>query len=464
MGSLRARLLLTVGAVVLLSLTAVAFISSRATRHAFLKLEDIRATRHLDPAPIGSSVEEQYRRDGWKRIGPLLTTLAKERQEELVLLDGNDRVVATSAGLAGARIAPDPAGGLRIERQAANGRELVLAKVPAVPVRDAFGQTVGRLYPVGLLGSARSREEREFFGSVDRWIFGALAAAGVLALLATAALSRRILKPVEELTAAARQMERGDLAAQVDVRTSDEIGELGRAFNSMAQARANAEEVRRRMVGDIAHELRTPLTNLKAQLEAIEDGLLPPNAETQASLREETALLEHLVDDLQELALAEAGQLKLELVEVSMEEAARAAIAALKSTAEAAGVRLESSVNGAVPPVRADWKRVGQILRNLLTNAITHSPRDGVVRIAAREEGKAVEIEIRDEGSGIAPDHLARIFDRFYRADASRSRRTGGAGLGLAIVRQLARAQGGDARAESVPGKGATLFFTLPKV
>jgi signal transduction histidine kinase len=463
MRSLRARLLLTVGAVVLLALTAVAFISSRATRHAFLKLEDVRATRHLDPGPVGTSVEEEYRRGGWERIGPLLSALAKERQEELVLLDVNDRVVATSAALVGARIAPDPAGGIRIERQAANGRELVLAKVPPVPVRDASGQTVGRIYPVGLLGSARTREEREFFGSVDRWIFGALAAAGVVALLATAALSRRILKPVEELTAAARRMERGDLAAQVDVRTQDEIGELGRAFNSMAQARARAEELRRRMVGDIAHELRTPLTNLRAQLEAIEDGLLEPDAATQASLREEAELLERLVDDLQELALAEAGQLKLELAAVSVDEAARVSIAALKSTSDSAGVRLESEVPMDLPPALADWKRVGQILRNLLSNAITHSPRGGTVRVGAEENGSVIQVSVRDQGPGIAPEHLPRIFDRFYRADASRSRTTGGAGLGLAIVRQLARAQGGDARVESEPGKGASFFFTLPK-
>src|SRR5262249_8635913 len=185
-------------------------------------------------------------------------------------------VPAVWAGLAAAKIQPDPAGGLRIERANGAARELVLAKVPAIPVRDASGRTVGRLYPVGLLGASRSREEREFLGSVNRWIFGGLAAAGVLALLATATLSRRLLKPVEELKSAAKRMEQGDLAAQVNVQTRDEIGELGRAFNSMAQARARAEELRRRMVSDVAHELRTPLTNLKGQLEAIEDGLLEP--------------------------------------------------------------------------------------------------------------------------------------------------------------------------------------------
>jgi two-component system, OmpR family, sensor histidine kinase BaeS len=216
------------------------------------------------------------------------------------------------------------------------------------------------------------------------------------------------------------------------------------------------------MVGDIAHELRTPLTNLKAQLEAIEDGLLPADAETHASLREETGLLERLVDDLQEMALAEAGQLKLEITEVSLEEGARAAAASLKSAADAAGVRLVSEVPPDLPAARADSKRVGQILRNLLSNAITHSPRGAAVRITARENGSHLEVAVSDEGPGVAPEHHARIFDRFYRVDSSRSRSTGGAGLGLAIVRHLARAQGGDVRVESEPGRGAVFLFTLP--
>ena len=461
--SLRARLFLTVGAVVVLSLSAVAFLSSRVTRHAFLRLEDIRATHRIDPGTLGPELEGHYRRLGsWNGVEPVLERLAAERRQDLVLLGTDGRVAAVSSGLAGARIAPDAGGGLRIEKGFGEGRVVVVARVPPIELRDAAGNPAGRAYPIVQPGTGRLKEEREFLGSVDRWIFGGVAVAGALALLATAALSRRILKPVEDLTEAARKMERGDLAAQVDVRTQDEIGDLGRAFNSMAQARAGAEELRRRMVNDIAHELRTPLTNLKAQLEAIEDGLMPPDAAAQASLREETALLERLVDDLQELSLAEAGQLRLDLAEVSLEEAARSAIVALKPAADAAGVRLESAISPELPPVRADWNRVGQIFRNLVSNAITHSPRGGTVRIAAHRTGEMIELEVRDEGSGITPEHLPRIFERFYRADPSRSRSTGGAGLGLAIVRQLARAQGGDARAESEPGRGSAFFVTLP--
>lgn len=462
MVSFRARLLLTVGAVVLLALAAVALLSSRVTHHAFLRLEEVRATKHLDEASLRERLEAHYRGGGsWAGVHDLLSRLAAERQEELVLTGPEGAVVALSPGLAAAKVSARPEGGLRIERRGARGREVILVRMPSIPLRDAAGRPAGGVIPVRA-GLERLEEQRQFFGSVDRWIFGGVAVAGVLALLATAALSRRILRPVEELTAAARRMERGDLDARVDVRSSDEIGQLARAFNSMSETRSQAEDLRRRMVGDIAHELRTPLTNLRAQLEAIEDGLLPANGDTLASLREETVLLARLVDDLQDLALAEAGQLRLDVSQVSLDQAARAAIAALGPTAEAAGVSLEAEIEPGLPPARADRERLAQILRNLLANAITHSPRAGAVRVAARREGSRLEIAVSDDGPGIAPEHRERIFDRFYRVDPSRSRATGGAGLGLAIVRQLARAQGGDARVESEPGRGARFIVTLP--
>jgi signal transduction histidine kinase len=463
MRSVKARLLLTVGAVVLLSLSAVAFLSSGVTRHAFLRLEDVHATKLVDTRALEPEIEAHYRRTGsWEGIEPLLARLAAERRQDLALLGEDGRVAAVSPGLDGSRIAPDSAGGLRVEKGSPDARAVIFVKVPPLALRDGSGRIAGRLYPIPAPDTGRLREERELLGSVDRWIFGGVAVAGALALLATAALSRRILKPVSDLTDAARRMEQGDLAARVEVRSRDEIGELARAFNSMAQARAAAEELRRRMVGDVAHELRTPLTNLKAQLEAIEDGLLPASRETLASLQEEAELLARLVDDLQELALAEAGQLKLEIAEVPLDEAARAAIAALKSSADAAGVGLESAVGADLPPARADRKRVGQILRNLLSNAITHSPRGGTVRVGARQNGSAVEIGVHDQGPGIAPEHVPRIFERFYRVDPSRSRSTGGAGLGLAIVRELARSQGGDVRVETEPGRSSSFYVTLP--
>jgi signal transduction histidine kinase len=460
--SFRARLLLTVGAVVLLALAAVALLSSRVTHHAFLRLEEVRATKHLDEVPLRERLEAYYRgRGNWAGVEDVLARLAQVRQEELVLTDPDGAVIALSPGLAQAHVSPRPEGGLRIERRGARGREVVLVRMPPIPLRDAAGKPAGGVIPV-LSGHERLEEQQQFFGSVDRWIFGGVAVAGVLALLATAALSKRILRPVEELTAAARSMERGDLAARVDVRSADEIGQLARAFNAMALTRSQSEDLRRRMVGDIAHELRTPLTNLRAQIEAIEDGLLPANSDTLASLREETVLLARLVDDLQDLALAEAGQLRFAVSPVSVEEAARAAIAALGPTADAAGVKLEAEIAPGLPPARVDRERLAQILRNLLANAITHSPRAGAVRVAARREGSHVEIAVSDDGPGIAPEHRERIFDRFYRVDPSRSRATGGAGLGLAIVRQLARAQGGDARVESEPGRGARFVVTLP--
>ncbi|MEP7028612.1 MAG: ATP-binding protein, partial [Candidatus Eisenbacteria bacterium] len=247
----------------------------------------------------------------------------------------------------------------------------------------------------------------------------------------------------------------------VPVRGRDEIATLAAGFNALVDAIDRGERLRRNLVTDVAHELRTPVTNLRAQVEAIEDGLLAPSADTLASLREEIVLLTRLIDELQELSLADAGALVLAREAVALERAAGAALAAIAARAEAAGVTLACEV----PPlaaVDADPARLAQILRNLLDNALRHTPRGGRVTISACTLGPGAEVSIRDTGEGIAPEHLPHVFERLYRADPSRDRRTGGAGLGLSVVRRLVEAHGGGASIESLPGEGTTARFTLP--
>jgi signal transduction histidine kinase len=236
------------------------------------------------------------------------------------------------------------------------------------------------------------------------------------------------------------------------------------------------------MVTDVAHELRTPLTNIRGYLEALRDGVARPTPAMLESLHEEALLLNHLVDDLQDLALAEAGQLRLAPRSANLAPiVARAAEAARPAAAEK-GVCVEIALAPGLPPAHADPERVGQVVRNLLNNAITHTPPGGKISVAgeyiadcrlqiadyALEQSavynlqSAIVVTVRDTGPGIAPEHLAHIFDRFYRADRSRARATGGAGLGLAIVRQLVEAHGGRVWAESTPGEGARFIFTLP--
>jgi signal transduction histidine kinase len=299
-------------------------------------------------------------------------------------------------------------------------------------------------------------------GSIRRSLALAAAAAAAVALLVTAALARRLLGPIEALTEAARRMGSGDLAQRVEVRSEDEVGELARAFNAMADGLERLERLRRNLVSDVAHELRTPLTNLRCQLEALQDGLVEPGAEVVDSLHEEALLLQRLVEDLQELTLAEAGQLRLSVRPVEVRRELERALAALEAQVRAGGLGAGLEVQEGLPAALADPERLQQVLRNLLQNAVAHTPAGGRIELGARRAGAEVEVFVRDTGEGIAAEHLPNVFERFYRVDPARGRATGGAGLGLAIVRQLVRAQGGRVWAESRLGQGSSFFFSLP--
>jgi signal transduction histidine kinase len=286
--------------------------------------------------------------------------------------------------------------------------------------------------------------------------------AGLAAVLLTLVLSRRILRPVEALTAAAQRMEKGDLSQRVEVHSQDEIGELARAFNAMADGLARLEELRRNMVTDVAHELRTPLSNIRGYLEALQDGVVEPKPEVIDSLHEEAMLLNRLVDDLRELTLAEAGQLKLERRPVAPADLVDRALEAARAQAEAKGIALQADLPEDLPLVDVDSQRIGQVLGNLLSNALTHTPPGGKVVVVARAKQLAVEVSVSDTGEGIPLERLPYIFERFYRADRSRSRATGGTGLGLSIAKQLVEAHGGRISVASQVGQGTTFTFTLP--
>ncbi len=281
-------------------------------------------------------------------------------------------------------------------------------------------------------------------------------------MLLTLILFKRLLRPVAQLTAAVQRMEGGDLAARVEVVSEDEVGRLARAFNGLAASLARQEQLRRNMVNDIAHELLTPLTNISGYLEAAEEGLIAPDAALVANLSEETLLLRRLVDDLQELALAEASQLRLQREAVAVDALIAPAVEALRPQTAAKGLAIRVELPADLPPVAADPGRVGQVLRNLLNNAIIHTPAGGTITLSARPDAGFVAVSVRDTGVGIPPEHLPNVFERFYRADRSRARATGGAGLGLAIVKQLVTAHGGNVAVESAVGQGSTFTFTLP--
>lgn len=304
--------------------------------------------------------------------------------------------------------------------------------------------------------------QRAFLWSINRSLIYAAVVAGLAALIIALLFSRRILEPLDELATGARRWGSGNLSYRVTPRSQDEIGELALAFNAMADSLEHAETLRQNMVSDIAHELRTPLTNLRGRIEAIQDGLLAPSSELIGSLHEEVMLFNRLVNDLQDLALAEAGKIRLHTQSVNVETLVDKSILSMKPMLDKKRIAIQNGVPKSLPTVDADPERLGQVLRNLLNNAITYTPNEGLIRVTGQQQNGHVIISVQDNGMGIAPEHLPNVFERFYRTDESRTRATGGAGLGLAIVKQLVQAHGGSVKVESELGKGSMFSFSIP--
>ncbi|MHB1319277.1 MAG: sensor histidine kinase [Anaerolineae bacterium] len=322
------------------------------------------------------------------------------------------------------------------------------------------GETVGMLVP--LWEERPPLRESPFLKGFYRALAIGGGGATLLALLLAVLFSRSLRRPLRELAEATRTVAQGNLGQQIPVRSRDELGRLTADFNRMSADLAEAEQQRRQMTADIAHELRTPLSLILGHAEAIEDGVLPATPEAVSIIHDEARSLARLVDDLRTLSLADAHQLSMAIQPVSPADLLQRAAATYRPRAAEQGITLTASADEALPVVAADSGRVAQVLGNLLSNALRHTPPGGKITLQAVQEGAFVRLGVTDSGPGIAPDDLPHIFDRFYRGDASRHRESGGSGLGLGIARSLVEAQGGRIWAESPPGSGATFWFTLP--
>lgn len=334
---------------------------------------------------------------------------------------------------------------------------------------SAFREYLAELGPargmMGGMGQGRhmvlSGAEQAYVDSLERSILaGALAAFGIAALAALA-LAYYLTRPLERLTGAANALAAGDLGQRVSVRGPLEIERLGEAFNEMASSLSEAESLRRRMVADVAHELRNPVAALRAQVEAIAEGVLDAGSARLDSIVEDTRHLSRLVDDLQELSAADAGQLRYEMRLVDLGEVtARAARAAEAQAPLQVQVR---AVCAGPLEVEGDEGRLLQVLRNLLDNALRHTDAGSVEVECRRENGWAV-VEVRDTGEGIPEADLPYVFERFYRADAARARDTGGTGIGLAIAKRIVADHRGSVFAHNREGGGAVVGFRVPLV
>ncbi len=334
-------------------------------------------------------------------------------------------------------------------------------RASAVPI-TADGVVVGYL----LLPTARSAVigplEQDFLGRLRYFLIVGAAVAGGLGLLLGLLFSRSLTAPLRRLTKAAQSVAAGDFSQRVEEGGSAEIIEVANAFNEMTAALKEAETLRQNLMADVAHELRTPLTVLQGNLQALLDDVYPLEKVEVAQLYDETRLLSRLVEDLRELALAEAGQLRLNLQLTDAAQVARTTAATFALVAEDKGVSLDVQIADSLPLVLADPDRLAQVLRNLLGNALRYTPPGSWISISAGATDTIVEIAVADTGEGIRPEHLPHVFDRFWRADRSRARGTGGSGLGLTIAKQLVQSQGGEIGVQSEPGRGSRFWFTLP--
>jgi len=327
-----------------------------------------------------------------------------------------------------------------------------------IPIR-VDGKRVGTLL-LGDVGPNLDPNEAEFLVSAkESALLGGGIAAGI-ALFLSLLLIAQILSPLRRLTRATERIAHGDLPKEVKIKSRDEFGQLGGSFNQMIENLRRSETARRTMTADIAHELRTPVTIIQGTLEAILDGVYEPSDATIAPIYEETLHLGRLIDDLRDLALAEAGELRLEREPVDLEGLIRQVTDALVSSPDDAP-ELVINAEDDLPLIDADPKRLRQVIANLLSNALHYTPSDGEIKIDLRRIDGEVEVVFADTGSGIAEEDLPHLFERFYRGDPARNR-VGGSGLGLAIVKQWVEAHGGRIWAENREEGGARFTVRLP--
>lgn len=284
----------------------------------------------------------------------------------------------------------------------------------------------------------------------------------LLALLIGILVMRRFINPLAEVIAASQAVAGGDLSARVDVRGPGDLRVLLDSFNHMAGALEQSDRERRNLLADVAHELRTPLTVMRGKLEGIVDGVYPANESTIAPVLEETYTLERLVEDLRTLTLAETRQLHFDVQPVLLSGLAERAHGLFLAEAQEKNITLTLDAQPELPAVPADPQRVSQVLGNLVANALKYVPDGGQIKVSVGPRLAGVEVAVIDNGPGVPDADLPHLFDRFWRGEKSRARASGGAGLGLAIARQLVEAQGGRISAQNVVGGGLRVAFWLP--
>ena len=469
--SLQFRLVLSFALVLGLVLVGVSVFIGVAAGRGAERLEGLSDRAHA--LRIRQTLSEYYERnEGWNDIQPVLERTGFVAGREIVVLDRDGKLIGDTSGDAATSA----------WRRGKFFTPLVVSSVNVGTVYVGPGRKDPRLYPperrvalpnatvppaggeshLGVEGDFEEPPWSRFADMTNRSLMWGGAVAGAAGLLLVSLTSRRMLRSVRALTSAAQRMGTGDLSQRVPEEGRDEIGQLARTFNSMADGLQSAERQRRNVVADVAHELRTPLSNIQGYVEALRDGVLEPDGPTLGTIHQQVRYLANLVEDLRLLADTEADDFNLYREQGSLIDTVRESVDGIRARAEAKGVALETSLPSNSPSVEFDRTRIAQVLGNLLDNAIRHTPAGGIVRVAVAAGDVVASVSVEDTGEGIPAELLPFVFERFYRVDPSRSRATGGTGLGLTIAKQLVEAHRGAIRASSIAGEGTTITFDLP--
>ena len=445
--SLRLQLLLSMVTVILITVGMTAFLSHRAANVEIerVQVRDDAQRNHR----LSALLARQYdRRRSWFDAQTLVENAGVLYGRRVLLANREGVVVAdTHEIMLGRRL-----------DAVVYGR----STVPVFGPEGRLGTLLVSSDPPGQPGIATETSMDPSGPSLNMLLILSGLLASAVAMVLTFFLSRRVVAPVESLAKVAHRVAQGDFSTRAQVGSRDEVGELARRFNAMVSELARTEEVRRNMVADLAHELRTPLTNIRGYIEGIADGVISPSTETLDSMQVEVVLLTRLIEDLQDLALAESGRLRLQIKECDLSQLVRTSASAFQQQAQAKSISL---VAEAPQPVllQGDQERLSQVIRNLLANAVAYTPEGGRVIVSSEPGEDGGVILVQDDGPGIPAEDLPNVFERFYRVDESRSRSTGGIGLGLTIARRLVEAHGGNITVESDPGQGSRFRVELPR-
>ncbi len=338
----------------------------------------------------------------------------------------------------------------------------VIGRVSWASVPTETGGSVTALRPSPSRGTVgRISATLGFLQSVWWQFLLAGAVAGGIALLMARFIARGMTQPLRDMAAAAQLMETGDYSTRVITKSMDEVGQLAHAFNRMSAELETIEQSRRELVANVSHELKTPIAAIRAHLENLLDGVEEPDPETLQVMLSQSERLGRLVEQLLDLSKLQSGEVPLHREQVPLAPLVARVVSEIAVRGDST-VRIERDVADDLPSVEADAERVHQVLYNLVDNAVRATPSDGTITIEAHRQNGSVHISVADNGIGIEPEHLPRLFERFYRVDEARAREDGGTGIGLAIARSVVEAHGGKIRAESQPGRGSVFSFDLP--